>query len=287
MKFAVRSKAATAAAVLAATLLAGGAVGCSSAKDDKSGKSTGQDKSEQSPKMEPAAAVKQAVVKAEKFTSFSYRLKGEAPGKDGGKVSGEASMNLKPLTVSMKMTGGGETFQIRIIGDAMYMGTGKPDPDLDGKSWMKFPMDGMDKGGSPAEGSPADKNPASEAGLMEGAEDVKLVGEEKVDGVQTTHYAGTVTLDEMRKSLKDKSADVRKSREKNLKEYEELGLDKLTMDLWIDGDGHAKQVRTRGTTDEGPLDMKMTFFDINKPVKVTAPPAAQVADLSEMLKGEG
>lgn len=116
------------------------------------------------------------------------------------------------------------------------------------------------------------------------SKDVKKAGSEKADGVETTHYSGMVTLADLRASLKGAKADARKQREKSIKRYEKLGVDKLTMDMWIDGDDHTKQFRMKGDAEKGPLDMTITFLDYNKPVDVKAPPAKEVADLAGMFK---
>lgn len=62
-------------------------------------------------------------------------------------------------------------------------------------------------------------------------------------------------------------------------------LGRAHMDMWVDGQDHTKQVRMRGDADKGPLDLTFTFLDFDKPVKVTAPPAKDTADLAEMMKG--
>ena len=80
---------------------------------------------------------------------------------------------------------------------------------------------------------------------------MRRVGNETIDGVRTTHYRGTVTLAQMRASLKDEDAAPRERHEKNLRQYEELGVDRLTMDMWIDQDSHTKRFRTRGNGDSG------------------------------------
>ncbi|MFI8832793.1 hypothetical protein ACIGPN_17400 [Streptomyces afghaniensis] len=69
----------------------------------------------------------------------------------------------------------------------------------------------------------------------------------------------------------------------------------LTMDLWIGGDNQTKQYRMRGDTratrggtegkplefiDGEPLDLTITFLDINQPVTVEAPPSEDTADLA-------
>ncbi|GAA2949851.1 MULTISPECIES: LppX_LprAFG lipoprotein [Streptomyces] len=265
------------AAGLGALLLAAGAVGCGS---------------EQSPEMTPAAAVAEAAKNTEDITSLRYRLSGTSPGE--GRVKGEASMRLKPtIAMSMKVTapdkGATEAMEIRLVDKAMYLGGGaEMAKEMDGKRWMKFDLSGSEAGkeldqmGSST--SQAEQNPAAESAFLTGAKDVKKVGSEKVDGVETTHYSGTVTLADLRASLKDAKADARKQREKSIKQYEKLGVDKLTMDMWIDGDDHTKQFRMKGDAEKGPLDMTITFLDYNKPVDVKAPPAKEVADLAGMFK---
>ncbi|MEV5463208.1 DUF1396 domain-containing protein [Streptomyces sp. NPDC002788] len=264
------------AAGLGALLLAAGAVGCGS---------------EQSPEMTPAAAVAKAAKNTEDITSLHYRMNGTVPG--SGRVEAEASMRLKPsIAMSMKMTapdqGATEPMEIRLVDKAMYIGGGaEMAKEMDGKSWMKFDLSGskvgkeLDQLGSTSQ---AEQNPAAESTFLTGAKDVKKVGSEKVDGVETTHYAGTVTLKDLRASLKDEKAATREQREKSIKQYEKLGVDKVTMDMWVDGDDHTKKFRMKGDAAKGPLDMTITFLDYNKPVDVKAPPAKDVADLAEMFK---
>jgi hypothetical protein len=211
---------------------------------------------------------------------------------ESGQVKGEASMRLKPtIAMSMKMTApaqGAESVEIRLVDKAMYIGGGaEMAKEMDGKTWMKFDLSGSDAGkelDQLGSANQAEQNPAAESTFLTGAKDVKKVGSEKVEGVETTHYTGTVTLKELRASLKDGKADTREQREKSIKQYEKLGVDKLTMDMWVDGDDHTKQFRMKGQADKGPLDMTITFLDYNKPVNVTAPPAKDVADLADLFK---
>ncbi|MDK1347964.1 DUF1396 domain-containing protein [Streptomyces sp. 378] len=260
---------------LGALLLAAGAVGCGA---------------EKSPEMTPAAAVAKAAKNTEDITSLQYRMKGSVP--ESGRVEGEASMRLKPtIAMSMKMKApdqGAESVEIRLVDKAMYLGGGaEMAKEMDGKRWLKFDLSGsdaakdLDRMGSTSQ---AEQNPAAQSTFLTGAKDVKKVGSEKVDGVETTRYSGTVTLDDLRASLKDDKAETREQREKSIKQYEKLGVDKFTMDMWVDGEDHTKQFRMKGQADKGPLDMTITFLDYNEPVTVTAPPAKDVADLGEMFK---
>ncbi|MEU6176526.1 DUF1396 domain-containing protein [Streptomyces coeruleorubidus] len=260
---------------LGALLLAAGAVGCGS---------------EQSPEMTPVAAVAKAAKNTEDITAVRYRMSGTSP--ESGKVEGEASMRLKPtIAMSMKMTAldqGAEAVEIRLVDKAMYLGGGaEMAKEMDGKTWMKFDLSGADAGKKPDQPGPtsqAEQNPAAESTFLTSAKDVKKVGTEKVEGVETTHYSGTFTLAELRASLKGKDARIRENREKSIKQYEKMGVEKFTMDTWIDGDDRTKQFRMKGAADKGPLDMTITFLDYNKPVNVTAPPAKDVADLADLFK---
>jgi hypothetical protein len=264
----------TAGAGLAALLLAAGAAGCG----------TG----EESPEMTPAAAVAKAAENAEDITSFRYEMTGKVP--EQGRVEAEAAMQLKPeMAMSMKMSapdqGGDASTEIRLVDKAMYIGGSQK---TDGKSWFKFDLSDL---GADAEAnqlgsaSQADKNPAAESTFLTGAKDVKKVGDEKVDGVETTRYSGTLTLDQLRASLKDEDKESRERKEKSIEQYEKLGVDKFTMDVWVDGEDHTKQFRMRGDAKKGPLDVTITFLDVNKPVKVTAPPAKDVASFEDMMSG--
>jgi hypothetical protein len=268
---------------LAALLLAAGAVGCQKGDD------AGADKS---PAMTPAAAVAKAAKNSENITSLHYRMTGKVP--EEGQVTGEASMSMKPLAMSMKMTAKDQAtdgpVEIRLVDNAMYIGgNAELSKEMDGKSWIKFDMSalGADKelNADQLGAGQADKNPASDSTFLTGSKDVKKVGTETVEGVKTTHYTGTVTLADLKASFKDESKTVREQREKSLEQYEKMGIDSMTMDMWIDGDDHTKQFRMRGDADKGPMDMTITFLDYNKPVTVAAPPAKDTADLAEMMKG--
>ncbi|MEV6106304.1 LppX_LprAFG lipoprotein [Streptomyces sp. NPDC051940] len=285
MKSGIRTK--VTAAVLAGVLLGGGAAACSDSGSGDGGGGKGRAGSGGgqggATEVSPAAAVKKAVDNNEDITSLSFTMKGKAPGADGGEFSGEASMDVKSEAMQMTMTGGNppEDIEIRVVDKVMYLKGGEP---VDGKSWLKFDMTKAEEGDGVTSAT-TDQNPIDSSSFMTASKDLKKVGEETIDGVQTTHYTGTVTLADLRKSL-DGDAEAKKRREKTLDAYDKLGMDKLTMDMWIDKDDHTKQVRVQGTTKEGPLDTTITFGELNKPVEVKAPPASEVMDLAKMMDAQ-
>ncbi|MFJ2113341.1 DUF1396 domain-containing protein [Streptomyces sp. NPDC087850] len=266
----------------AAVAVLGGALLCSTA-------ACGSEPAEA--ELTPVAAVQRAADKNEKLTSMAYTMSGRVPGE--GDVEAEASMSLKPLamrmTMRMEVEGEREEMEIRLTSGGLYLNGGEEAAaEMDGKSWLKFPVGALaEKGGENPLGGmagQADQNPAAEAGSLTAAEDLKKVGDETIDGVGTAHYSGTLPFDEVRAALAEKPAAARENTEKTLKRYEDMGVDKLTMDMWIDQDDRTKQFRVRGASDKGPLDLTIKFAGYNKPVEIKAPPAAEVTDLEEMMK---
>ncbi|WP_063737093.1 hypothetical protein [Streptomyces sp. RTd22] len=284
-----------AGAVVAAALLCAGTAGCGAEKSG-GGKSGAKD-----PHMAPAAAVRAAAEKTEKLTSLSYRMSGSTP--EDGRFEGEGAIAFKPPAMRMKTRsldqGADASVEFRLTGGKLYLGGDaikagfdeESSSQLDGKSWLATDASALGKGGSGAAGrggalaNRADKNPAEESAFLSDADNVRRVGDETIDGARTTHYRGTVTLAQMRASLEDEDAATRKRREKSLRQYEELGVDRLAMDMWIDKDSHTKRFRTRGKGDSGPLDITITFMDINKPVTVQAPPTSDTFDLADLTRG--
>ncbi|WP_037680491.1 lipoprotein [Streptomyces griseus] len=267
-----------AGAGLAALLLAAGATGCGT---------------EKSPEMSPVAAVAKAAKKTESISSLRWKMTGVTP--EEGHVEAEAAMRQKPLAMSMKVSTPDDpevkgAVEIRVVGKALYIGGDAMAGEMDGKSWMKLGTDkrgGADNGmSSDSKGlAQANRNPTSESAFLTGAKDIEKVGTETIDGVKTTHYKGTATLDDLRASFKGKDKATRERREKSIKQYEKMGVDSLVMDMWVDGDDHTKRFRMRGDADKGKLDLTLTFVDFNKPVTITAPPAKDTVDLAEMMKG--
>jgi hypothetical protein len=263
-----------------AALLAAGAVSCGKGED-----------ADKSSAMSPAAAVARAAKHSEELTSMHYRMTGSIP--QQGRIEAEARLRIKPeMAMSMKVSvpgmGAGTHAEVRLIGKAMYVNAGEEAAkEMDGRTWIRFDTSGTEAGKQLDQlgaASQAEQNPAIQTTFLNSADDVKKVGTETVDGVRTTHYQGTVTLDTLEKSLKKEGRLTEEQRRKSIESYRKMGIDELTMDMWTDGDDRAKRFRMRGDADEGPLNLTATFLDYNKPVKVTAPPAAETMDLAEMLK---
>ncbi|MHC5902763.1 LppX_LprAFG lipoprotein [Streptomyces sp. S6] len=230
--------------------------------------------------MTPAAAVAKAAEKSEAVTSLHYRIAGTVPGR--GRLEAEASMNAKPLAMSMKMTAtaaqrGDRLLEVRFVDKVMYVGGSVLRPEkLKGKHWLSAAPAVWGSGGAYNQSykvlpSQLQANPAAQSRLLTASKDVRVVGTETVDGVTTTHYKGTVHS----RGLISEGFD----------QFMQLEIsDPLTMDLWIDGDDLPRQFRVRAEHNEayagtGPLDLTVTFLDIDRPVTITAPPAGETTPI--------
>ncbi|MEV5848322.1 LppX_LprAFG lipoprotein [Streptomyces sp. NPDC051985] len=268
--------------VFVAALLAGGSVACGSGTKSASAVAD-------RPEVTPAAAVARAEKNAEDITSLRYRISGTVPGR--GRLEGEASMNTQPLAMSMKMStaaaqdgngpGGHGQLHIRFVGKVMYVGGSAVRPEsLKGKSWLTAAPAVWGRGGGDNQSygvlpSQLQANPTEQSTLLTGSKDLRLIGTETVDGTKTTHYKGTVNSRGLIGERLDQFTQLEVS-------------DPLTMDLWIDGDDHTKQFRMRAQHDDtftgtgdGPLDLTITFLDINQPTTIKAPPAKDTTPIAD------
>ena len=269
-------------ALLGVVLLAGGAVACAGDAGSRSAEAAPT-------KVAPAAAVAQAIDASQDIASLHYRVVGTLP--STGRLKAEASMSVKPAVMRMTMTaddykGGSVRLKVRFLDEAMYASSNRlPADKLKGKSWFgaapgvwgRDSTENRSFGVLPDELQPS---PLAQTSMMSASKNVRVIGTETVDGARTTHYKGTVRFDDMTTfTQRDQVFPLGAS-------------DPITMDLWVDADGRTKQFRVRAAhldaatmTEAGTLDLTFTFLDINQPVTVKAPPAADTRWLGDAREG--
>lgn len=168
--------------------------------------------------------------------------------------------------------------QVR-IGDEMYLKVPALTRLTGGKPWVKFSISQLAaKGGVQVGRQQAD--PQTLVTMLTASKDVHKVGTTGIDGVSTTHYRGTYT---MRQALAKLDSKQRQQAENALNQQ---GLDKVNFDVWVDGRQLPRKVTmTSPSGSKAQFKLTMTFGDFNKKVNVTAPPADQVADGSNLNFG--
>jgi hypothetical protein len=208
------------------------------------------------------------------------------------RTKGKLALQLKPTSamrfdVPSMSVGGRKTegFSEVLVGDKLYMKM----PGLAaryGKPWIGISLDklkefsGLDVKAMQNQGSQGD--PALNAKMLTASKDVRSVGTETVGGVSTTHFQGTFDLREALAKLgSEQRAQVQKS-------MGQTGIDKMTFDVWVDGQQLPRKV-SMATPPGAKVDVKttVTYTAFNVPLSITAPPKSQVADGSDLMGGGG
>jgi hypothetical protein len=197
-------------------------------------------------------------------------------------VSGDTSMRIIVPTV-------GE-IEVRTVDRTVYAKLpAELAGSLGGKPWVKLDAKALAAAGM---GQLSQLNPAEQLGYLHGVTgDAEVVGEEAVDGTPTTHYRVTIDLDRAAKSAPAPSrasiAEARKA----------LGAATLPADVWIDAEGRVRKFATTmemtptsvagaaGATGPMTVDLTVAYSDFGTAVDVTAPPAAEMTDLSALTGG--
>jgi hypothetical protein len=275
--------------LLAGALLSGGAVACKSSDSKASDAPAAKKPAEAS--LTPVAAVRRAAAKAAEVKSLKYTMSGTVGSQ--GAMHANAAMTLDPVAMDMTMTTaktGSEQLTVRLVGGTMYIDAGKTAAaQMNGKRWLKLNLKDLSKSSGTKDpltdlGQQVNQDPSSNLALLEQSGDIKKVGQETVDGVSTTHYAGTIDVADLSSGKFSAGAAGKERAEKTLAQFKQLGAQKLTMDLWVGPDDRTVKVRERASSKQGPIDLTVRFSDFNEKVTVTAPPASQTFDFGQMMK---
>jgi hypothetical protein len=235
-------------------------------------------------------------------SKVSMRTSTTIPGGGGAlEMSGDGVVDSKRRIGRMTMrfgglVPGGEAMTQEMIFDrfTIYMRSELFAAGLkSGKKWLKFDLAKVSKGLGIdlSQLGQVGQDPSQSMQMLKAiGGDVKKVGDEKVRGVDTTHYSATVDFDRYPAAVpaSDRAA-VRKSIDSLIKL---TGQRTVPVDVWVDDD---KVVRRFGQTittkipGAGSMQVKMTmdFYDFGTKVDVTAPPAAPVQDISALAQGLG
>jgi hypothetical protein len=228
-----------------------------------------------------ADALSLTTKKTSSYTSSKVRMTMVVP-KVGSTVM-TGSMSRNPLAMDMTMTNPQLPQGMRVLmsGTTEYMNMGDAGAkEFNGKHWLKMDFSTMGAEGkalADALNKSNTQSPSTSVKLLTSSGDVKRVGTETVDGVSTTHYAGTVDL----KKLSASDPDLKSLLDSATK----LGMTTETVDMWVNDQNLPVKVHETATSSQGPVDTTIEYSDFgNTPVTVTPPPASDTEDLSSLGK---
>ncbi|MCF4139862.1 hypothetical protein L1856_28225 [Streptomyces sp. Tue 6430] len=184
---------------------------------------------------------------------------------------------------------GTTSMQARYLPDAYYARMGDAFAEqTGGKHWIKYPYDALETlgGGSGAylKNQMENSTPNQSVKLLLASGDVRRVGEETVRGERTTHYSGTVEVAD----LAGRDSGLSESQLADLKkQLEQAGVTTETVDIWVDEDDLLVKKVEKGQSANGTYSQTAYYSDYGTPVDAEAPPAADTADFSELLRQQG
>jgi hypothetical protein len=195
----------------------------------------------------------------------------------------EAGRSRVILTMPDPKSSGSVKVQAVIDGTVMYIQLGKLGSLPGGAEWMSldFSSFGLEKDAL----LPSNGDAMGELDLLKAATGgVQKLGTEKVRGVPTTRYRGTVGVAEQAKRLRDEGA------EEGLASYAEENGTPLQLEAWVDTDGLVRRmeyVKTDPAKDgEGPttMDMRVDFLKFGDIAEIEVPDSSEVFDGTDLAK---
>ncbi|MFJ5271329.1 hypothetical protein [Streptomyces sp. NPDC088358] len=221
-------------------------------------------------------------------TLMSMKSDGVMGWSDG--LTGNMTITYTGGTMAETMRKAGATsMQARYLSDAYYAKMGETFArQTGGKHWIRYAYDDLAKlgGGSGAllKDQMQNNSPNQSVKLLLASGDVKKVGEEKVRGEQTTHYAGTVEVSD----LAAKSSHLSAGQLADLKkQFTQAGITTEDVDIWVNGEDLLVKAVSKGDLSTGTMSSTTYYSDYGVKVSSQAPPAGDTADFKDLLKTQG
>ncbi|MFD8811302.1 hypothetical protein ACFV23_07395 [Streptomyces sp. NPDC059627] len=202
-------------------------------------------------------------------------------------------------TVTITYTGGSTAELMRRLGTTSMEARYLPDAyyakmsdrfaaQTGGKHWIRY---GYGDLASVAGGSGAllkdqmqNTTPNKSVQMLLASGDVRKVGEEKVDGQATTHYAGTVNVADLAGRSSSLTAGQLASLKKQLTQ---AGVSTETVDIWVNDQDLLVKKTEKADTATGAMTQTAHYSDYGVKVSAQRPPAGDTADFKSLLKAQG
>jgi hypothetical protein len=237
----------------------------------------------------PRQALLAAATQAQRITSATETLTVKATGASASTMTGTIRFRLKPtllISGNLQEAAAGADDRIRMIvtSTAIYLNEPSVTSQL-GKPWVRLDLSAL-KGTSGASlaqlvQSLQSNTFTNQAQLFAVAKDARIVGEQTVDGVSTTEYAGSFKAADGLKAL---PASLRQALAPAL---QALGNSTIHFHEWIDSQHHLRKMTEVETLNGDTVNTTIHVTAINQPVSITLPSADQTFTLQANGGGGG
>jgi hypothetical protein len=157
------------------------------------------------------------------------------------------------------------------------------------KPWVKLDLAAMAEGqgvGLPSFGSFGQSDPSAFLDFLKGAGSLRVLGQEEVDGVPTTHYLARIDLGAFVDRLPARERRRLGPALAQLRQLTQDGRLAPLVDAWVDGDRLLRRFAMSFSVPVGresaDVSLTMDLHDFGTEVEVAPPPAAEVAELTQL-----
>lgn len=236
-----------------------------------------------SPKPVSASLVADAAAKSTKPGSVEadFKIVGPSVAGSGSGVFDTGADRSGQLSMKVNLQGSQVPVDSIIAGNLLYLRSSAfQQLGLSGdKAWVKLDLGQLAKqrGIDLSSFAAASPTPASALSYLRGTSNVREVGTEKVNGVDTTHYKATVDL------ARAAARSTGSTRQALRRVIQANGSRKLPIEVWVDGKGFIRKLRYAQRSGGNAVRLTMNLHDYGPPVEIKPPPADSVVDLQKVL----
>jgi len=235
-------------------------------------------------KLTPQLAIRLAADESERVTSMAATFSEKIGNPVIATTTATMQLQLRPTLLAdanlhIRASGRLVSVQEIVSAKAVYL---KAPGNPTGKPWVKIPFAelGHGLGGSLTSllQNAQSGNPAQQTRLLTASKNVHVVGTQVVNGVETTHYRGSV-------SPATALARLKPAVRKGLAPVLKLITGPIHFDIWIDAQHVTRRLVEVETVVGQQAIVTVNVTAVNQPVQITLPPASQVAILPKSQLG--
>jgi hypothetical protein len=251
-------------------------VGCSSAGGNSPGTSASTSSSAPAgTSLTPTQALLANARQSQNLTSATEKISVQVNGTvtTSGTIEFQRSPTVE-LSENLTVAAGGKTTNLKAIVTSKVFYLSEPALTAHfGKPWLKIDLAGLSKGplASLAQivSSVKSNDFVNQTQILAQAKNARTIGQQTVDGVPTTEYAGS---ERASAALKGLAPSLRKALGPAL---QALGNSTLSFRIWLDAQHQTRKVVEVETVNGETVTTTVDISGINQPVHITLPPASQ------------
>ena len=214
-----------------------------------------------------------------------FLISGSSLDGSGSGVFDNDKQGTGKVTLAVRSNGQSVTIETIVVGPVLYMRSavfqqaGLPA----GKEWVRLDLAKLAQQQGIDLGSLLSSNPSPSGALayLRGSSgQVEKVGDEKVQGVDTTHYKATIDLERAAQRSSGRARDsIRRV-------ISVSGVKKIPVEAWIDRAGYIRKVTyAEHPSRKQSSDITMELHDFGPHVAIASPPSESVIDFNDLLRG--